>query len=76
MCYAFSRDKGFGRRVSSKISTVNKERVPVYAVLVMAFFALLITLPALKEKSNGEAVPFAFFAVVSISPSSASTSPT
>ncbi|HEY2054333.1 MAG TPA: amino acid permease [Solirubrobacterales bacterium] len=66
MCYAFSRDHGFGKRVSSKISTVNSERVPIYAVLVMALFALLITLPALKGKSNGEAVPFAFFAIVSI----------
>jgi amino acid transporter len=66
MCYAFSRDRGFGRRVSSVISRVDEKRVPVYAVLVMAFFALLITLPALKGKSNGEAVPFAFYAVVSI----------
>ena len=66
MCYAFSRDRGFGKRISSKISTVNSERVPVYAVLVMAIAALLITLPALKGKGNGEAVPFAFFAIVSI----------
>jgi amino acid transporter len=66
MCYAFSRDKGFGHRVSGWISRVDEKRVPVYAVLTMAFFALLITLPALKGKSNGEAVPFAFFAVVSI----------
>jgi amino acid transporter len=64
MCYAFSRDKGFGRRASGVISRVNKERVPVYAVLVMAAAALIITLPALK--GNGEDVPFAFFAVVSI----------
>ena len=47
-------------------SRVNAERVPLYAVLTMAFFALLITLPALKGKSSGEAVPFAFFAVVSV----------
>ena len=66
MCYAFSRDRGFGRRASSVISRVNAERVPLYAVLTMAFFALLITLPALKGKSSGEAVPFAFFAVVSV----------
>jgi hypothetical protein len=66
MCYAFSRDKGFGHRVSGWISRVDEKRVPVYAVLTMAFFALLITLPALKGKSNGEAVPFAFFAIVSI----------
>jgi amino acid transporter len=66
MCYAFSRDNGFGKRVSSRISRVNDKRVPVYAVLLMAFLALVITLPALKGKSNGEAVPFAFFAVVSV----------
>jgi amino acid transporter len=66
MCYAFSRDRGFGNRVSKKLSTVNSARVPIYAVMVMAAAALLITLPALKGKGNGEAVPFAFFAVVSI----------
>jgi amino acid transporter len=64
MCYAFSRDKGFGHGASGVISRVNKERVPIYAVLVMAAAALIITLPALK--GNGENVPFAFFAVVSI----------
>jgi amino acid transporter len=64
MCYAFSRDRGFGKRFSAKISTVNEKRVPVYAVLLMATLALLITLPALK--GNGEDVPFAFFAVVSV----------
>ena len=64
MCYAFSRDKGFGHRASGVISRVNSERVPIYAVLAMAAAALVITLPALK--GNGENVPFAFFAVVSI----------
>jgi amino acid transporter len=64
MCFAFSRDRGFGQRVSGKLSTVNSERVPIYAVLAMAVAALIITLPALK--GNGENVPFAFFAVVSI----------
>ncbi len=64
MCYAFSRDNGFGKRVSSRISTVNEKRVPIYAVLLMATLGLIITLPALK--GNGEGVPFAFFAVVSI----------
>ncbi|HEY8501614.1 MAG TPA: amino acid permease, partial [Solirubrobacterales bacterium] len=64
MCYAFSRDKGFGHRASGVISRVNAERVPIYAVLAMAAAALIITLPALK--GNGENVPFAFFAVVSI----------
>src|SRR3954447_19471695 len=63
MCFAFSRDRGLpGSRV---LSRVNKERVPIYAVLTMAAAALIVTLPALK--GNGDGVPFAFFAVVSIS---------
>jgi len=65
MCFAFSRDRGFGKRPSAAISRVNKERVPVNAVLLMAFLAFLITLPALKGKA-GEAFPWAFFAVVSV----------
>jgi amino acid transporter len=66
MCFAFSRDNGFGKGASSVLRRVNDKRVPVYAVLMMAALALIITLPALKGKSNGEAVPFAFYAVVSI----------
>jgi amino acid transporter len=66
MCFAFSRDRAFGKRFSSKISRVNEKRVPVYAVLLMAFLAFLITLPALKGKSNGLPIPFAFYAVVSV----------
>ena len=66
MCFAFSRDNGFGKGASSVIRRVNSKRVPVYAVLLMATLALILTLPALKGKSNGEAVPFAFFAVVSV----------
>ncbi|HEY2715942.1 MAG TPA: amino acid permease [Solirubrobacterales bacterium] len=66
MCFAFSRDNGFGKGPSSVLRRVNDKRVPVYAVLMMAALALIITLPALKGKSNGEAVPFAFYAVVSI----------
>ncbi len=64
MCYAFSRDHGFGHRVSGVLSRVNQERVPIYAVLAMATAALIITLPALE--GTGENVPWAFFAVVSI----------
>jgi amino acid transporter len=67
MCYAFSRDNAFGKRASAKISRVNSERVPIYAVLLMAALALIITLPALKGKSGGVAVPFAFFAITSVS---------
>jgi amino acid transporter len=64
MCYAFSRDRGFGKRASARLSTVNSERVPIYAVLAMAIAALIVTLPALKGNSAG--FPWAFFAIVSI----------
>jgi amino acid transporter len=64
MCYAFSRDRGFGHRVSGKLATVNSKRVPLYAVMAMALAALIITLPALKGNSVG--YPWAFFAIVSI----------
>jgi len=64
MCYAFSRDRGFGRRPSAWISKVNELKVPRNAVLTMALAALVITLPALE--GTGEGVPWAFFAVVSV----------
>ncbi|MGN6557196.1 MAG: amino acid permease, partial [Solirubrobacterales bacterium] len=66
MCFAFSRDKGFGHRVSGVLSRVDEKRVPIYAVLAMATAALIITLPALKGNSAGEPFPWAFFAVVSV----------
>ncbi|MGQ4828559.1 amino acid permease, partial [Enterococcus faecalis] len=37
MCFAFSRDNGFGKRFSSVTSRVNEKRVPIYAVMLMAF---------------------------------------
>ena len=62
MCFAFSRDRGVpGWRT---LSRVNRNGVPVAAVLTMATFAGLITVPALKG-TEGD-VPWAFFAVVSI----------
>jgi amino acid transporter len=64
MCYAFSRDKGFGHHVSGLLSRVNDKHVPLYAVIAMALAALAITLPALK--GTEEEVPWAFFAVVSV----------
>jgi amino acid transporter len=64
MCYAFSRDRGFGKRASARISKVNELKVPRNAVLTMAAAALIITLPALE--GTGEGVPWAFFAVVSV----------
>ena len=62
MCFAFSRDRGLPG--SKALSKVNAKGTPRNAVLTMAGFALLITLPALK--GTGDAVPYAFFAVVSI----------
>jgi amino acid transporter len=64
MCYAFSRDRGFGRRVSGALAKVDANHVPRNAVLAMAAAALVITLPALE--GTGENFPWAFFAVVSV----------
>jgi amino acid transporter len=60
--YAFSRDRAVpGWQIWS---SVNKNRVPVAAVLISCALAALITLPALT--SNEAGIPIAFFAVVSI----------
>ncbi len=62
MCYAFSRDGAIpGWRIWSR---VNEKRIPFNAVIFMAVWALIITLPALKGNAAG--VPVAFLAVVSI----------
>jgi amino acid transporter len=67
MTYAFSRDGAIpGWRLWSKL---NHNRVPTYAVLFVAVWALIITAPALKAYTvNGVAgIPVAFLAVTSIS---------
>jgi amino acid transporter len=62
MMFAFSRDGAVpGSQLWSK---VNKDRVPVNAVIISAVAAVLLTLPALK--GVGGYFPVAFFAVVSI----------
>jgi amino acid permease len=43
---------------------LNRDKVPVYAVLAVSFFALVITIPALW--SNAAGVAWAFFAVTGI----------
>ena len=65
MLFAFSRDGAVpGGRFWSKL---NRNRVPVYGVVLSAAIAVLLTLPALvKVDINGAPVPVAFFAVVSI----------
>lgn len=63
MMYAFSRDRAVpGSRLWSKVDP--KTRVPVNAVLVSSFIAVLITLPALYKSPAG--IPVAFYAVVSV----------
>jgi len=65
MLFAFSRDGAVPG--ASYWSRLNKNRVPVYGVILSAVVAVLITLPALvKVDINGAPVPVAFFAVVSI----------
>jgi amino acid transporter len=60
--YAFSRDRAVpGWKLWS---SVNKNRVPVAAVLAVCLLAAIITLPALT--SNEAGIPVAFFAVVSV----------
>jgi amino acid transporter len=62
MMFAFSRDGAVpGHKSWSK---VNKNRVPVNAVLVSALIGVLITLPALWKSPRG--IPTAFYAVVSV----------
>ena len=65
MLFAFSRD---GAVPGGKYwSHLNANRVPVYGVIVSAFIALVLTLPALvKVDIGGAPTPVAFFAVVSI----------
>src|ERR687887_380470 len=60
--YAFSRDRAIPGWQLWR--WVDKRRVPVYSVIASAVAALVITLPALKGNKAG--LPFAFFAVVSI----------
>jgi amino acid permease len=62
MMFAFSRDGAVpGGRLWSR---VNRQRVPVNAVLASAVIGVILTLPALYKAPNG--APVAFYAVVSI----------
>lgn len=65
MLFAFSRDGAVpGGRYWAQL---NRNRVPVYGVVLTAVIAGILTLPALaKVDINGAPVPVAFFAVVSI----------
>ncbi len=62
MTFAFSRDGAIpGHKAWTRL---NHHRVPYMSVLFIGFWALVITLPALKGNEGG--IPFAFFAIVSI----------
>jgi amino acid transporter len=59
--YAFSRDRAIPGWALFR--RVNRDRVPLYAVMAVSFFSLLITIPALWGSKN---IPFAFFAITGI----------
>jgi amino acid transporter len=65
MLFAFSRDGAVpGSRLWCKL---NKNRVPVYGVILTVIVSLIITSPALiKVDIGGAPVPIAFYAVVTI----------
>jgi amino acid transporter len=59
--YAFSRDRAIpGWALFRRL---NRDRVPLYAVIAVSFFALAISIPALFGKNS---IPFAFFALTGI----------
>jgi amino acid transporter len=60
--YAFSRDRGMpGWRLFRRL---NRQRVPLYAVMAVSTASLAITIPAIWGSALG--VPFAYFAITSI----------
>jgi len=59
--YAFSRDRAIpGWAVFRR---VNRDRVPVYAVMAISFWSLVVAIPAFFGKND---IPFAFFAITGI----------
>jgi amino acid transporter len=59
--YAFSRDRGMPGWALFR--RVNRDRVPLYAVIAVAVAALIITIPAIWGEND---IPFAFFAITGI----------
>jgi amino acid transporter len=60
--YAFSRDRGIPGWTLFR--RVNRDRVPIYAVIAVSVFALVITIPA--NWGNDLGVPFAYVAITGI----------
>ena len=62
--YAFSRDRAMPGWALFR--RVNRDRVPVYAVIAVSVASLIITIPALWSTDAAPTFPWAFFAVVGI----------
>jgi amino acid transporter len=62
--YAFSRDRGMPGWALFR--RVNREKVPVYAVIAVSVASLIITIPALWSTKAAPTFPWAFFAIVGI----------
>ena len=62
--YAFSRDRGMpGWWLFRRL---NRDKVPLYAVMAVSVAALIITIPALWSTAAAPTFPWAFFAIVGI----------
>src|SRR3954466_4247300 len=62
--YAFSRDRGMpGWPMFRRL---NRDKVPVYAVIAVSVASLFISIPALWSTAAAPTYPWAFFAVVGI----------
>jgi amino acid transporter len=62
--YAFSRDRAIpGWPLFRR---VNRDRVPVYAVMAISVFSLIISIPAFWSTDAAPTFPWAFFAIVGI----------
>ena len=62
--YAFSRDRGMpGWWLFRRL---NRDKVPLYAVIAVSVAALIITIPALWSTDAAPTFPWAFFAITGI----------
>jgi amino acid transporter len=62
--YAFSRDRAIpGWWLFRRL---NKDRVPLYAVIAVSVFSLIVTIPAFWSTEAAPTFPWAFFAIVGI----------
>jgi amino acid transporter len=62
--YAFSRDRAIpGWPLFRR---VNRDRVPLYAVIAMSLISAIVTIPAFWSTKSAPTFPWAFFAIVGI----------